>query len=571
MEEIKIFELKDVYDENEKAVVVKLPRPIELIGATGEKELIEPIYIYGEEDNSSTVRILYTDDFNSADFAHYNVVEDKSTEYGMSTYELTNNMDSFKKGDIVKCDRYRYFCNPILQRELYDNPEVVANLVAMQLEQPNPNNAYSESSRAVESYVYPSRRDKIVKCDRCGEPIRATGDNTLCLLTKMCPSCYKHQMEVFPEQTYRILSELNNTGYYAKLLKQGVYKHLKRYPKKPENYSTYYPIIDASSLGDLESLIPTTEIDLLLLGCGSAGSNIVEQLARTNMLKSYMLVDFDKVEKKNLRNQCYRHSETGYTKAYALESYIRATNTNNANIDYRESKFQDVNYRFKKFKYTVLAFDSIDTRLEALKYIQDGIINTEYIIDTRYKDLNCSIYFVNTKDEKQMSYYEQCLLEDKKQLDTINHNNYIMLSQQDDITPFVTKDRIKQIWSDKNYFSIGCGQKLRSLGLEAYSCYGAHGCGTDSCVDCLYQNLKDIPYERIASGYDFEKLPLTQKDVRDILDLNSCYHYNIIDIYKYSSCFITSAIREIFSNKPKPFTHVETDTNAIPKSMVVME
>ena len=64
---------------------------------------------------------------------------------------------------------------------------------------------------------------------------------------------------------------------------------------------------------------------------------------------------------------------------------------------------------------------------------------------------------------------------------------------------------------------------------------------------------------------------LTQGDIDDLASNNSCYHYNIIDIYKFSSSFITCAIRNIYGDKPKGFTHIETTTNGLPKSLVIME
>ena len=64
---------------------------------------------------------------------------------------------------------------------------------------------------------------------------------------------------------------------------------------------------------------------------------------------------------------------------------------------------------------------------------------------------------------------------------------------------------------------------------------------------------------------------LTQSDIDDLASNNSCYHYNIIDIYKFSSSFITCAIRNIYGDKPKGFTHIETTTNGLPKSLVIME
>ena len=185
-------------------------------------------------------------------------------------------------------------------------------MIAMQLEEPNPSNAYGSSTDEVEKYVSPLKKDKVIKCRYCGKVLK-NDNNPLGLIIGCCDNCFDY---IVGNGT---LPNINNTGYYAKTIKSSNYRHLKRKPKKVENYSEYYNLIDCTTLANIEDIIPKKEIDLLLLGCGSAGTSIVEQLARTQMVGSYKLVDFDIVEGKNLRNQAYAVRDIGRNKVNALK------------------------------------------------------------------------------------------------------------------------------------------------------------------------------------------------------------------------------------------------------------
>ena len=333
MENLKVYR-GTIYGE--KAVIVKLPRPVELKGATNESTLVEPIWVLGEEDSSSKVAFVYASKvFETPRFAHYNVEEYCGyTVFKTKEPEILEtlglNPEDYPEGYPLNI-KTRHFCNPIFKRDLYEDVETVAHMVAMQLEEPNPSNAYGSSADRVERYVNPLGIDPVIRCKRCGSVIKNKVSEHSMILS-LCPECLKKCLEdINLAQSY--IGNIETTGYYGKLAKQRRYKHLKRIPKKIESYSQYYPLIDATTLGNIEDVIPKKEVDMLLLGCGSAGSSIVEQLSRTKMIKSYVLVDFDNIESKNLRNQMYYKNDIGYNKVHQLAKHIRNSNAENINID----------------------------------------------------------------------------------------------------------------------------------------------------------------------------------------------------------------------------------------------
>lgn len=555
-------------DNYDKGVIVKLPRPVELKGGTGEKFLVEPIYVLGFKlATSSKVNFVYDHAlFNTPRFNHYNI----EPHFGSKTIILDQKVilgdTVYEKGDKIRI-KTSHFCNPVYQSELYSDPELYAQMIAMQLEEPNPSNAYGTSTNMVENFVSPLGEDRVIKCSRCGSIIKNSSSD-LSKVISVCDTCLGQDLS----NLTNTLSNVQSTGYYAKRKNTGGYRHLKNKPRKPESYSEYYPIINANSFDNLDDFIPVKDFDVLLLGCGSAGTSIVEQLARTKMAKSYKLIDFDTVEAKNLRNQAYTKEDIGLAKVHALNNKLKTYTNENLNIEINNSKFQDVNLRYYKFKYAVLAFDSIDTRIEAFNNIKEGKIKAEYIIDTRYKDLDCSIYFIDTQDENQMRYYEMSLLSDKAELDKVKARIKEQVIAEDKVNPQWTKSRIRAYWDKNNGFTSNCGVCKIRIGIGSAIC--SSSCGSNACVESLYNliknNTEDIA-QPMAIDPSLANIALTQSDINDLVSDNSCYHYNIIDIYKFSSSFITCAIRNIYGDKPKGFTHVETTTNGLPKSLVIME
>lgn len=64
---------------------------------------------------------------------------------------------------------------------------------------------------------------------------------------------------------------------------------------------------------------------LYVVGCGSVGSTLAEALARCGCT-NFVLMDFDKVESKNLANQAFRASDIGRPKVEALRDIITSIN-----------------------------------------------------------------------------------------------------------------------------------------------------------------------------------------------------------------------------------------------------
>lgn len=554
--------------DDDKGVIVKLPRPVELKGGTNEKFLVEPIYVLGfKSATSSKVNFVYDHAlFNTPRFNHYNIEPNFSSRTIILDQKVILGDTVYKKGDKIRI-KTSHFCNPVYQSELYSDPELYAQMIAMQLEEPNPSNAYGTSTNMVENFVSPLGEDRVIKCSRCGNIIKNSSSD-LSKVISVCDTCLGQDLS----NLTNTLSNVQSTGYYAKRKNTGDYRHLKNKPRKSESYSEYYPIINANSFNNLDDFIPVKDFDVLLLGCGSAGTSIVEQLARTKMAKSYKLIDFDTVEAKNLRNQTYTREDIGLTKVNALGSKLKILTKENLNIEINNSKFQDVNLKYYKFKYAVLAFDSIDTRIKAFNDIKEGKIKAEYIIDTRYKDLDCSIYFIDTQDENQMRYYEMSLLSDKAELDKIKARIKEQVIAEDKVNPQWTKSRIIAYWGKHNGFTSNCSVCKRMIGIDGTIC--GSSCRSSACVEGLYNSIKNNIEEvaqPMAVDPSLVNTALTQSDINDLASNNSCYHYNIIDIYKFSSSFITCAIRNIYGDKPKGFTHVETTTNGLPKSLVIME
>lgn len=571
MEDLKVY--RGTIGRN-KAVIVKLPRPVELKGATNKSIMVEPIWVLGQEDGTGKVEFVYAPKvFETPKFAHYNVQE----RYDYSTFitkepeileALGKNPEDFPNGYQLPI-KTRYFCNPISMNDLYEDTETVAHVIAMQLEEPNPSNAYGNSTDRVERYVNPLGIDPVIKCKRCDRAIK-NNEGEFSMILGLCPDCLKKCLEN-PSSLSSYMEDIETTGYYGKLTKQRYYKHLKRMPKKIESYSKYYPIIDATILDNIENVIPKKNVDMLLLGCGSAGSSIVEQLSRTKMIESYMLVDFDGIEAKNLRNQLYYKGDIGCLKTERLKRRILDSNVENIKVESHSCKFQDVNYKFYNFMFTVLAFDSINTRLEAFKYIQEGKIKTKFIVDTRYDDLECSIYFVDTEDENQMKYYEQSLLSDKAELDKVKAKKLASIVELDKVNPKWTAPRVRKYWEDNLGFISECRACKYKLCPNGGSMLcSSKTCGSSQCVDDLVKYLND---NNATVHPSVKSIELDEADIKYLSDLpndNSCYHYNIVDIYKYASTFITCTIRSLYNSRPKKFTHVEVSTESIPTSMVIM-
>lgn len=273
--------------------------------------------------------------------------------------------------------------------------------------------------------------------------------------------------------------------------------------------------------------------DVLCIGCGSGGSMALSQIKRTNYFNSYVLVDFDCIQTKNLRNQDYCINDIGANKVTALSSDIIQVNRY-AKVAVYKTKFQNVPLEAMEFLYTILATDSIDSRLEYLKGIQDGRYKTKYLIDVRYDGLSSSLYFINTSDERQLEYYKG-LLEADGEAFTVEY--------------YTTDEEILKYLKDRDVFINRCSAFQRELGIHV-NC-------EENCADCNEAWITAIRDNNI-------QIPKEDKEQDE-----GCVAQNIVHIYTLTSSWIVAAIRSIMSEQGKPFTHVEITAEPIPNAVIV--
>jgi hypothetical protein len=333
--------------------------------------------------------------------------------------------------------------------------------------------------------------------------------------------------------------------------------------------SAVYPIITYKQALEIQDRLPRQPIDMIVAGLGSAGSGILDQVARSNLVNSFYLVDPDIIEEKNLRNQWYTNGTLHYTKAEKSKMIIQSCRPRefDPRIEMSIGKFEDAPLQHYSAKYAVAGFDTIKTRLAFLEDIMNGRIETRYLIDTRYDDLTASIYFIDMKDEDQVRRYKAGLDAD-----------YAAFLAREEVRK--EKENIQnfdQFWAyftnnDPENFN-DCDEKHLAIGAYTQD-------DINTGADCTYCPLSDS-IEECHCGTEtckahmmevYERCKEKCKDIRRI-DIpaaeSSCLRQNFIDIYKYASTFVFAAIREIEAGNPKPFTHVEAQTDKFPSHMVV--
>ena len=218
---------------------------------------------------------------------------------------------------------------------------------------------------------------------------------------------------------------IRKEGYYIKLKKKRYYRFVKELPPA-EEISSYYPVFTTEELRKIVGEIPRKHFDVGVFGCGSANSGIIYQLSRCNMFNKFLLLDFDIVELKNIRNQIYTNNSIGSRKTHSMGNYILATDTTpdkNRIIKRVDDKVENEGFAIYEFDYLLVGFDNIEAREVVLNKIKSGEIKTKYLIDTRYQGLTSSLYFIDVSKSEQLKFYEEQLLEDKKLLENKTEMN----------------------------------------------------------------------------------------------------------------------------------------------------
>ena len=335
--------------------------------------------------------------------------------------------------------------------------------------------------------------------------------------------------------------------------------------------STIYPVITYQQVQDIQDKLPRQPIDMLVAGLGSAGTGILDQVARSNFINSFYLVDPDIIEEKNLRNQWYTHHNNKDYKANASKYILKSARPmdvqNELIVECSRTKFQEAPLQHYSAKYAVAGFDTIKARLEFLESIQNGTIEAKYLIDTRYDDLTASVYFIDMADEDQVRRYKAGLdadyaaflvrEEERKQRENIQNFDQFW-------TYFTSDDPENFMDCDEKHLAIGAyTQEDVNNNAECTYCpvftdIDKCPCGTDACKEhmrAVYEACKE-------KCKDIRRFDMQAGE-------SSCLRQNFIDIYKYASTFVFAAIREIEEGNQKPFTHIEVQTNKFPSHMIV--
>lgn len=438
-------------------------------------------------------------------------------------------------------------CSPITQHHFYTTPEKELKLIMKgQLTGQNKNSAFQQVAS-----ISNNTRDYGIKYQGTGAFIKKS-TSPLCLLTRQTADTLRtmSSRSIFDYLEANVINfHLTDAAYIVKRKQDNIYSCVtnEEYNNllRDGELSGYYEAFPIDILKDLLDNIPKDEIDFACLGLGSAGTGVLDLLSRSTFFDTYLLVDNDTVEEKNLRNQWYTTGNVGYSKAAASTSAMKVRSYKIKNIVTKGALFQDAGMKMFNMKYTMGAFDSLEARMELYKQIKDGIITTKYLIDARYEDLSSSIYFIDTSKPEEMDYYERNLIADKQAFD-----------EQEAAKPGpkqVETDDELIAWLEENSAFVDkcvqCTEKIAGTGIH---CSASGDCNGNSCHN-----------RWIHLFHTFNPKLYLQKGV------SSCVKQNFIDIYKYTSSFIFAAIREIEDGNTKPFTYIEAQTDRLPSYAVI--
>ncbi len=132
-----------------------------------------------------------------------------------------------------------------------------------------------------------------------------------------------------------------------------------------------------------------------IIGCGSVGSTVAENLARSGVTK-FTLWDFDTVEKHNIVNQMFTQKDVGKLKVEALKDIILAINPEAED----DIELQPKGWRGKMLSgYIFLCVDNIDLRREIVqKHMDSTFVKAVFDFRTRLED--AQHYAADWSDQK---------------------------------------------------------------------------------------------------------------------------------------------------------------------------
>lgn len=136
---------------------------------------------------------------------------------------------------------------------------------------------------------------------------------------------------------------------------------------------------------------------IFIIGCGSVGSTLAENLARFGLTK-ITLMDFDKVESKNIANQIFREKDVGRLKTEALKDIILEINHEAE----KNIRLCNEGYTGQQLTgYVFLAVDDIDLRRQIATDNKDNML-IKAMFDIRTGLTEAQHYAADWRDAKMV-------------------------------------------------------------------------------------------------------------------------------------------------------------------------
>lgn len=548
--------LKDEKNSSAEARLIKVGTAKWTNGLTKKAQNVEDIYILGFKSSGRPLIINNLSIFSDANDKY--IINDRFSHVNMSSFSETRLYHLVGDGKILPSDfniqfEGQEFCNPITALHILETEEKdIATLLKVTLSSQNYDDAYSSYDSVENGYV-----DLAVSNSYGGYFLKNNASPIELILGE--GSSTLTSIDAYDlNKRLRELVSLKKDEVWAKKKNEIKYKKIKKASlrKFKELYSDYYPAFDYKAIQKMEIEIPKDKYDLGVYGLGSAGTAILDQVCRSNWIKSIYMCDFDAVEPKNMINQWYDKNDVGKTKTLASSERIKELSRlgtgvipTNFYVTHDTDLFQNTDLESKSFKYVISGFDSIKARMEFLNAILDGKIEAKYLIDCRYLDLACSIYMIDLENLEEIEFYKANLEADAELIKIRNEKEKL------------TKEEFADWFRRKGFFYSGC-MRCREEILKETDVVGTCRPRFDDIVDCGSNECVDYLYELYLASCPNPKISRTDA---------SCVKYNYIDIYKYVGAIVFGAFRNIENNNEKPFALVEaeTDVKGLPSCMVV--
>lgn len=153
---------------------------------------------------------------------------------------------------------------------------------------------------------------------------------------------------------------------------------------------------------------------ITILGLGSLGGYVVDAISEIEGLKKIILVDYDQVEKKNLKNTIYKLSDVGNLKTDVLSSIIYSNNKS------EEIEVIKLNEKFVEGK-TQLPKSDLVLDCRDFTYDRERLVDARFYISSRYLVIDCR------KDVKYEKHYEGKYIHSVEKFDLTKAAFYISM------------------------------------------------------------------------------------------------------------------------------------------------